>query len=102
MDIDFDELDMDLYGDQTAQTEPAPAVTQTASSTVPYDMDDDDEMLYGDSKPAQKEPEASVSVSEEQTPPETAGSQEEPLPKTFWCLLYTSDGVLRVSFLLNI
>ncbi|ORY96617.1 CPSF A subunit region-domain-containing protein [Syncephalastrum racemosum] len=96
MDIDFDELDMDLYGDQSAQAEPAPAIAHNASNAVQYDMDDDDEMLYGDSKPAQKAPEAPATLSEEQASPETVGLQEEPLPKTFWCLLYTSDGVLRI------
>jgi cleavage and polyadenylation specificity factor subunit 1 len=92
---EFDEVDMDLYGD-TATEEPV--VSAPVLTTIDIDaMDDDDDMLYGTTNetipdiPLQdQEPvdEGNVSL--------LGGELNEITRVSFWCLIYTTDGTLYI------
>ncbi|KAF7726104.1 Cleavage and polyadenylation specificity factor subunit 1 [Apophysomyces ossiformis] len=95
----FDEIDLDLYGDQTDSTEKDKGKTSVAEeSTKPLaeeaEYEDEEEMLYGDeivpARPVmggEEVDEINVSMK---------GGLSEITQISFWCLLYTTDGALRL------
>ncbi|KAL0094494.1 CPSF A subunit region-domain-containing protein [Phycomyces blakesleeanus] len=113
--VEFDEIDMDLYGDQS-EGEPVKTTVTIAEDEIMTDSttqigqqgqneddddeddDDDEAMLYGDSEPIKKYPglfneevdEVNVSVK---------GGLGQIEMISFWCLIYTVEGNLQLHSL---
>ncbi|KAI8067717.1 CPSF A subunit region-domain-containing protein [Gilbertella persicaria] len=82
---EFDEVDMDLYGDQLdheIKNTPAPI------SVFGEDMDDDDEMLYGN--------QATTTTQVDETNVSLQGNLNEMTRVSFWAVLHTHDGTLYI------
>ncbi|KAG0172330.1 Cleavage and polyadenylation specificity factor subunit 1 [Apophysomyces sp. BC1034] len=99
----FDEIDLDLYGDQTDHVEKVKEDTPIADDSnktlaAEPDYEDDEEMLYDDNETA---PVHTVAGGEEidEINVSMKGGLSEVTQITFWCLLYTTDGTLQLHTL---
>ncbi|KAI9004902.1 CPSF A subunit region-domain-containing protein [Phycomyces nitens] len=104
--VEFDEIDMDLYGDQSEEKAVNAVTTEDevmAETSVRIEeeeeqVDDDEAMLYGESEPINNYPgifneevdEVNVSVK---------GGLTQIKMISFWCLIYTVDGTLQLHSL---
>lgn len=104
---EFDEIDMDLYGDQD-EPDDVSNFNHAANKSNPFEAagksafdedDDDDEDLYGESKTLtedqMEEPDTQGEVDEINV--SIKGNMTTVTKKTYWCLIYGNDRVLRVS-----
>lgn len=85
---EFDEVDMDLYGDEIDT--PAPKVEDEPAPVTMENMDDDDEMLYGGNAVKVEEPVDEINVSLQ------GNDFNEVTRVTFWAMVYTTDGTLLI------
>lgn len=104
---DFDEVDMDLYGDELdndVKTNSA-TIVPPASTTVSHDLeeDDDDEMLYGggvgDDTIMNGIEEQTTMITEEIDEVNVSlqgGGLNEITRVSFWSLVYTTEGTLQI------
>lgn len=93
---EFDEVDMDLYGEELDV--PAP-VTQTKSAPVTIEnMDDDDEMLYGtDDKMLKESASEQIDGPVDESNVSLQGNNlNEIIRVSFWALVYTTEGTLQI------
>ncbi|KAI8145123.1 CPSF A subunit region-domain-containing protein [Fennellomyces sp. T-0311] len=102
---DFDEIDLDLYGEQDGAAEESKVGEQqkeTTTSLETYDIDeDDDAMLYGNQKDTQNnnqdENMVEATLGEiDEVNVSVKGNLSEMTPITFWCLVYAADGTLQL------
>ena len=101
-DMDFDEVDLDLYGDQNeseAAEKPASAALNNPKSTTDnsIELDDDDAMLYRDE--IEEQPSSHVDPSSggiDEINVSIQGGMADVIPISYWCIMYTTDGCLKV------
>lgn len=107
---EFDEVDMDLYGDQLdEEIKQEPVVEAAPVISAAIDGDDDDEMLYGNGEANIKqenedvtamETDAEVLTKEEEIDEANVsllgGGLNEITRVSFWAIIYTTDGTLQV------
>lgn len=103
---EFDEVDMDLYGDTgTEENEgsmkPGTTAPTLSAIDVNADMDDDDDMLYGTTAVANEAVSSDLPPHGEEIINEgnvslLGGELNEITRVSFWCLIYTTDGTLHI------
>ncbi|CDH59136.1 cleavage and polyadenylation specificity factorsubunit 1 [Lichtheimia corymbifera JMRC:FSU:9682] len=97
-DMDFDEVDLDLYGDQD-ETEAAekPASVAVNNSDNTLELDDDDAMLYRDE--TKEQPNSHIDQSAggiDEVNVSIQGGMGDVTPISYWCIVYTTDGCLKL------
>lgn len=102
MDMDFDEVDLDLYGDQdeteAAEKPASVAVNNLKSSDNTIEMDDDDAMLYRDETKEQPNSHLDQSAGGiDEINVSIQGGMGDVTPISYWCIIYTTDGCLKVG-----
>ncbi|KAI8084961.1 CPSF A subunit region-domain-containing protein [Halteromyces radiatus] len=104
---EFDEIDMDLYGDSSDEKDTSMTIeSSTDATTLNMNMTDDDESLYGSSttgksqesqhKLQQNQISRNRNIIDEANVSMMGGIQETTWPMTFWCVVYTKTGELTL------
>lgn len=104
---EFDEVDMDLYGDAVAEDDDLmkPVVTAPALTSIAIDgdMDDDDDMLYGTTATTTTNeavtsnlPSQNQETVDEGNVSLLGGDLNDITRVSFWCLIYTTEGTLHI------
>lgn len=101
MDMDFDEVDLDLYGDQNeseAAEKPASIAMDNLKPTDnTIELDDDDAMLYRDETKEQTDSQIDQSAGGiDEINVSIQGGMGEVTRISYWCIMYTTDGCLKV------